>query len=141
MIDKNYLKQKPVIVGFIGLILLIIGNFLPLIEISSKIIDYQQTLRFFTYEGKYILLLVAIAFLLLLLKEFKTAIVPIFIVSLLLGYLLLHKSSIYSACESYKDMVSWGSGFYVLLLGNILAYVAPIGLFLKEKLSIKITRK
>lgn len=141
MIDKNYLKQKIVIISFIGFFLLFVGNFLPLIEISSKTIDYEANLRFFNYEGKYILVLVVLAFLLLLLKEFKTAIVPIFIISLLLGYLLFHKSSIYSACESYRDMVSWGSGLYVLLIGNLLAYIAPIGLFLREKISIKITKK
>ena len=141
MLDKNYLKQKLVIISFIGLIFIIIGNFLPLIEISSKAIEYKKTFSFIPYEGKYILVLAIISCILLLLKEPKTIIFPMLVVSILLGYLLLHKSSIYTACDSFKDMFSWGIGLYILIVGNILAYVAPIGTFLSEKLNFKITRK
>lgn len=141
MIDKNYLKQKLVIVSFIGLLLLIIGNFLPLIEISSKTIEYKKTFSFIPYEGKYIVILAVISLLLLLLKEPKAVFIPLLVVSALLGYLLLHKSSIYTACDSFRDMFFWGIGLYVLCIGNILAYVAPIGIFIKEKVSIKIIKK
>ncbi len=141
MIDKNYLKQKMIILSMIGIFLLVIGNFLPIIEISKKTIDYNKSFAFFRYEGKYILILDIFAFLLLLFKETKASILPVFVISILLGYLLFNKSTIYTDCSIYKEMFSWGSGLYVLLLGNLLAYIAPIGTFLKEKISLKITWK
>ncbi len=141
MIDKNYLRQKITVISMIGIILLLIGNFLPIIEITKKTIDYNKSFAFFKYEGKYIIILAILAFLLLLFKEAKASIFPIFVISILIGYLLLNKSTIYTNCSTYKEMFSWGSGLYVLLIGNLLAYVAPIGTFLKEKVSLKITWK
>lgn len=141
MIDKNYLKQKMIILSMIGLFLLLIGNFLPIIEITKKTIDYDKSFFFFRYEGKYILILDLFAFLLLFFKETKASLLPVFVISVLLGYLLLNKSTVYTDCATYKEMFSWGSGLYVLLIGNLLAYIAPIGTFVKEKISLKITWK
>ncbi len=141
MINRSYLKQKIVIISLIGLLLIVIGNFLPVIEIEQKTIDYNKSFAFFRYEGKYILLLVLFAFFLILFKEAKASILPIFCVSILIGYLIMNKGSIYTECSSYKEMFSWGYGFYILIIGNLLAYVAPIGTILKEHVSIKITRK
>ena len=141
MMDRTYLKQKVIVIGFIGLILLVVGNFLPVIELSSKTIDYNKSFAFYRYEGRYILILAVFSFLLLFFKEAKASFLPMVAISVLLGYLVMNKSSVYTDCSSYKEMFYWGSGFYILLLGNILAYIAPIGMFLKEKITIKITRK
>jgi hypothetical protein len=141
VIDKKYLKQKIIIISIIGLVILFIGNFLPMIKLSSKTLDYDKTFQFFRYEGKYIIILAIISFLLLLFKEAKASIFPMIVVSILLGYLIINRTSIYNDCSFYEQMFSWGPGLYVLVLGNVLSYVAPIGTFLKEKISIKITRK
>ncbi len=141
MIDKNYVKQKKIIVSFIGIFFLLLGNFLPLISISSKTIGYNKTFQFIHYEGKYIIILAIIFLFLLLLKEVKATLFSALATSVLIAYLLFQKSEIYNDCASYNEMFSWGWGIYTLILGNLLTYVAPVSTFLSEKFSMKFSIK
>ncbi len=140
MLNKEYLKQKVVIGSMIGCLLLIIGNFLPMIRISSDTLQYSKDFMFAMYEGKYIIFLAVIAFLLLLFEEPKYAALPLFVITIFLGYLLTNKSSLYDDCSFYENMFSWGIGLYVLILGNILSYAAPVWELLKSKVSIKLKK-
>lgn len=136
MLNKDYLKKKTVIISMIGCLILIIANFLPIIKISSETLDFTKTFNFAMYEGKYIIGLAVLAILLLLFEEPKYAGVPLIIITVILGYLITNKSSLYDDCSFYEDMLSWGSGLYVLVIGNITSYVATISELLKGKISI-----
>ena len=138
MFNKEYLSDKTVVISVIGCLLLILGNFIPLLEISSDTIDYARTYNFISYEGRYVVLIAVIALLLIILEEPKYAICPLFISTLLLIYLIANKSDLYDDCAFYDDMFSWGYGIYVLVIGNILSYVSPISTFIKEKFTIKL---
>ncbi len=141
MINKNYLKKKAVISSIVGCIILVVANFLPIIRISSETLEFTKSFNFAMYEGKYIIVLAIISFLLLLFEEPKYAGVPLIIVTGILGYLISNKSSLYNDCSFYENMFSWGSGLYVLIIGNILSYIAPISELIKDKPIIRFKKK
>jgi len=130
--------QKTVVVSIIGCLLLILGNFVPLLEIASDTLEYTRSYDFISYEGRYIVLIAIIALLLIILEEPKYAICPLAISTLLLVYLLTNKSDLYDDCSLYEDMFSWGYGLYVLIIGNLLSYVHPVWAIIKEKFTIKL---
>lgn len=138
MFSKEYLMQKTVVVSIIGCLLLILGNFVPLLEIASDTLEYTRSYDFISYEGRYIVLIAIIALLLIILEEPKYAICPLAISTLLLVYLLTNKSDLYDDCSLYEDMFSWGYGLYVLIIGNLLSYVHPVCAIIKEKFTIKL---
>jgi len=138
MFSKEYLMQKTVVVSIIGCLLLILGNFVPLLEIASDTLEYTRSYDFISYEGRYIVLIAIIALLLIILEEPKYAICPLAISTLLLVYLLTNKSDLYDDCSLYEDMFSWGYGLYVLIIGNLLSYVHPVWAIIKEKFTIKL---
>jgi len=138
MFSKEYLMQKTVVVSIIGCLLLILGNFVPLLEIASDTLEYTRSYDFISYEGRYIVLIAIIALLLIILEEPKYAICPLAISTLLLVYLLTNKSDLYNDCSLYEDMFSWGYGLYVLIIGNLLSYVHPVWAIIKEKFTIKL---
>ena len=138
MINKKYLSQKTVIISIIGCVLLILGNFIPLLEISSDTINYTRSYDFISYEGRYVVLIAILALLMIILEEPKYAICPLFISTLLLVYLLTNKSDLYDDCALYEDMFSWGYGIYILVIGNVLSYVCPVTTLVKEKFTIKL---
>jgi hypothetical protein len=141
MLNKKYLKRKVVIISMLGCLILIIANFLPIIKITSDTLEYTRTFRFATYEGKYIIFLAVVALLLLLLEEPKCAIFPLLAISIILGYLVSNKSALYKDCSFYEDMFSWGIGLYMLIVGNVIAYVASIAEFLKGRITISFKKQ
>lgn len=138
MLNKEYLAQKATIVSIIGCLLLVLGNFVPLVEITSDTIEFTRTYNFISYEGRYIVFIAIIALLLIILEEPKYAICPLAISTLLLVYLLTNKSDLYDDCSFYEDMFSWGYGLYILIIGNILSYACPIWTIIKDKFTIKL---
>lgn len=141
MFNKEYLKQKTVIISLVGCILLIIGNLIPIVQISSDTIEYARTFNFIDYEGKYIVLVAVLAVLLILLEEPRYAGVPLLVSTFVLLYLVTNRSELYDDCSFYESMFSWGIGLYVMIIGNILAYVAPIWELFKSKFTIKLKKE
>ena len=140
MFEKKYLKQKTIIISMIGCILLIVGNFIPLVEIASDTLEYTRTFNFISYEGKYIVLIAVLALLLILFDEPKYAICPLLVSTILLLYLVTNKSDLYDDCSFYESMFSWGIGLYVLIIGNILSYVGPVWEIIKDKFTIRLKK-
>lgn len=141
MFNKEYLKQKTVIISLVGCILLMIGNLIPIVQISSDTIEYARTFNFIDYEGKYIVLVAVLAVLLILLEEPKYAGVPLLVSTFVLLYLVTNQSELYDDCSFYESMFSWGIGLYVMIVGNILAYVAPIWELFQSKFTIKLKKE
>lgn len=141
MFNKEYLKQKTVIISLVGCILLMVGNLIPIVQISSDTIEYARTFNFIDYEGKYIVLVAVLAILLILLEEPKYAGVPLLVSTFVLLYLVTNQSELYDDCSFYESMFSWGSGLYVMLVGNVLAYVEPIWELFKSKFTIKLKKE
>lgn len=141
MFDKNYLKRISIIVSLVGCALLIIGNFLPILTISSDTLEYTKSFAFIGYEGKYIVLFTTIALMLILLKEERYALIPLAIDAGVLVYLLLNKSALYGDCSFYSEMFSWGYGLYVLIAGTVLSIGGIIIYNVKERLSIRLKKK
>lgn len=138
MFNKEYLSQKTIIVSIIGCLLLILGNFIPIVEIASDTLEYTRTFNFISYEGKYIVFIAILAFLLIIFEEPKYAICPLIVSTIFLVYLITNKSDLYDDCSFYENMFSWGMGLYVLIIGNILSCVGPIVEIIKEKFTIKL---
>jgi hypothetical protein len=141
MFNKKYLCKKSVIISLIGCLLLIIGNFIPLVEIASDTLEYTRTFNFISYEGKFIVFVSFIAMLLILLEEPKYAAMPLSVSALLLLYLIFNKSSLYDDCSFYESMFSWGMGLYVLVIGNILAFIEPFKELSNTKFTIKLKKE
>lgn len=137
MLNFSHLKNKLIWISIFGAILLIVGNYLPIIEINSGTLDYAKTFSFIPYEGKYIVLVAALALILFILNESKYAICSAIVSTIFILYLVLNKSNLYDDCVFYESMFSWGYGLYVLCVGNILLYVFPIIEIVKEKFTIR----
>lgn len=137
MFNIDYFKQKTVIISLIGCLLLILGNFIPIVEIASDTLEYTRTFNFISYEGKYIVFVAVLAVFLIILEEPKYAALPLTVSAILLLYLVTNKSSLYDDCSFYESMFSWGVGLYVLIIGNLVAYTCPIWELVKSKFIIK----
>ena len=138
MIDKKYLLQIPLIISLIGCLLLIIGNFIPFVKIASDTLEYAKSFKFATYEGNYVIFVAITAIALIILEEPKYAICPLIVSTVLLGYLIINKSSMYDDCAFYESMFSWGPGLYIMIVGNIMAYIYPVMELIKSKFSIQL---
>lgn len=110
----NFLKKKPIIIYFIGIVFLLISLFFPMIEKEVFWVKNSQTL--INIDGKWIMLLLLLTSIFTIYKKEKYALIP------LIGALLLFIKDITTILPTFKanqilQSFSYKPGFYLFITG------------------------
>lgn len=120
---KNYKN-----IGLAGAGLAIIGTFLPFLKITNPVTGVTiATIQLISGDGMFVLILMAIAGALIFFNKYLFSVIP----TILSFAVVLYAWSNVNALGA--PAISFGSGFFLCLLGLVLAIVAGLHSFIPKK--------
>lgn len=130
------MKKKNALI-IIGMILVLIGAFLPSIRIA------QENISFIKENGAITLVLVASIFILLLLNRKKITIIPSGLsLYIIIKFIIDNKARLNEIREIYNCYAAYQFGLFVMILGNLLIIISLLVEIVKEiKIELKETIK
>ncbi|MDD6223991.1 MAG: hypothetical protein PUB18_03230 [bacterium] len=121
-------KKNAQYIGYAGCVLLLIGNFLPFLTV--KLFGLSQSINFIDTNGKIVVVAAIIAGVLFFLKKDKFATIP---AGISLAVIIYNIADTDVLEYSGYGVVSFGFGFWLLILGIILIIGSAVLDFLKSK--------
>lgn len=130
----EFLQKNSKYIGYLGCILMLIGNFLPFVTVTVSIFGYSQSesVKFIDGDGMFVLIAAVVTAVLLYFKKDKLSLISTGIALAVTLYDISNAESMVGNTLGLGN-ISYGIGFWAIIIGVILAMGCVLLNYLKDK--------
>ena len=130
----EFLQKNSKYIGYGGCILMLLGNFLPFVTVTVSIfgISKSESIKFIDGDGMFVIIAAIVTAVLLYLKKEKFSLISTGIALAVTLYDISNAESMVGNALGLGD-ISYGIGFWVILIGVVLAAGSVVINYLKDK--------